>query len=121
MPLLPRAPTPDKDPRRETTPSNPPSHSWRAHGEERPGKKFQRQFHGARRDDETPRQRPADDVRAEVLTDRKGRPVAVEPRGNPRRGEPRQERPENRSKHGRRRSSPDRASGPRRSHPKGRR
>ncbi len=59
MPLLPRSPTPNKDPRRETTPRKPPSHSWRAHEEERPGKKFQRKFHGARRDDETPRQRPA--------------------------------------------------------------
>ena len=59
-------------------PRKPPSHSWRAHEEERPGKKFQRQFHGARRDDETPRQRPADDVRAEVLTDRKGRILGVD-------------------------------------------
>ena len=30
MPLLPRSPTPNKDPRRETTPRKPPSHSWRA-------------------------------------------------------------------------------------------
>src|SRR5580704_572886 len=44
MPLLPLSPTPNKDPRRETTPRKPPSHSWRAHEEERPGKKFQRQF-----------------------------------------------------------------------------
>ena len=57
MPLLPRSPTPNKDPRPETTPRKPPSHAWRAHEEERPGKKFRRKFHGARRDDEKPRQR----------------------------------------------------------------
>jgi 23S rRNA pseudouridine2605 synthase len=121
MPLLPQSPTPNKDPRRETTPRKPPSHSWRAHEEERPGKKFQRKFHGARRDDETPRQRPADDARAEVLTDRKGRSVPVERHGQPPPHEPPQQQPEKRGKHGLRRSSPDRASGPRRSHPKGRR
>jgi 23S rRNA pseudouridine2605 synthase len=121
LPILPRSPTPDKDPRHETPPRKPPSHSWRAHEVERPGKKFQRKFHGARRDDETPRQRPADDVRAEVLTDRKGRPVAVERHGQPPPSEPPQKLPEKRGKHGRRRSSADRASGPRRSHPKGRR
>jgi hypothetical protein len=120
MPLLPRSPTPNKDPRRETTPRKPPSHSWRAHEEERPGKKFQRKFHGARRDDETPQQRPADDVRAEVLTDRKGRNVPVERHGQPPPHELPQKQPEKRGKFGRRRS-PDRAAGPRRSHPKGRR
>jgi 23S rRNA pseudouridine2605 synthase len=121
MPLLPRSHTPNKDPRREITPRKPPSHSWRAHEEERPGKKFQRQFHGARSNDETPRQRPADDVRAEVLTDRKGRPVPVERHGQAPPRELPEKQPEKRGKHGRRRSSADRASGPRRSHPKGRR
>jgi hypothetical protein len=120
MPLLPRSPTPNKDPRRETTPRKPPSHSWRAQEEERPSKKFQRQFHGARRDDQTPRQRPADDVRAEVLTDRKGRNVPVERHGQPPPREPPPKQPEKRGKFGRRRS-PDRAAGPRRSYPKGRR
>jgi 23S rRNA pseudouridine2605 synthase len=120
MPLLPQSPT-QNDPRRETTPRKPPSHSWRAHEEERPGKKFQRKFHGARRDDETPRQPPADEVRAELLTDRKGRHVPVERHGQPPSREPPQKLPEKRGKHGRRRSSADRASGPRRSYPKGRR
>jgi 23S rRNA pseudouridine2605 synthase len=121
MPLIPRPPAPDKDPRRETTPRKPPSHSWRAPEEERSGKKFQRKFHGARRNDETPRQPPADEVRAEVLTDRKGRPVPVERHGQPPPRELPEKQPEKRGKHGRRRSSADRASGPRRSHPKGRR
>src|SRR5580698_10080830 len=121
MPLVPRPPAPDKDARRETTPRKPPSHSWRAPEEERPGKKFQRKFHGARRNDETPRQPPADEVRAEVLTDRKGRPVPVERHGQPPPRELPEKQPEKRGKHGRRRSSADRASGPRRSHPKGRR
>ena len=121
MPLIPRPPALDKDPRRETTPRKPPSHSWRAPEEERPSKKFQRKFHGARRNDETPPQRPADEVRAEVLTDRKGRPVPVERHGQPPPRELPEKQPEKRGKHGRRRSSADRASGPRRSHPKGRR
>jgi 23S rRNA pseudouridine2605 synthase len=121
MPLVPRPPVPDKAPRREAPLRKPPSHSWRAHEEERPGKKFQRKFHGSRRNDETPRQRPADEVRAEVLTDRKGRPVPVERHGQPPPRELPEKQPEKRGKHGRRRSSADRASGPRRSHPKGRR
>jgi len=121
MPLVPRAPAPDKDPKRETKPRKPPSHSWRAHEEERPGKKFQRKFHGARSDTEPRRQHPTSEVRADVLTDRKGRNVPVERHGQPPPREPPQARPEKRAKHGRRRSSPDRASGPRRSYPKGRR
>jgi 23S rRNA pseudouridine2605 synthase len=120
MPLLPRLPTPNKDPRLKTTPRKPPSHSWRAHEEERPGKKFQRKFHGARRDDETPQQRPADDVRADLLTDRKGRSVPVERHGQPPPRKQPQKLPEKRGKRGRRRSSPDRASGPRPRHPRGR-
>jgi 23S rRNA pseudouridine2605 synthase len=120
MPLLPRSPAPDKDPRRESTPRKPPSHSWRAHEEERPGKKFKRQFHGSRRNDEILQQRPADDARAEVLTDRKGRPVAVERHGQPPPREQPEKQPEKRGRHGRRRSSPDRASGPRPRHPRSR-
>ncbi len=124
MPLLPRPPAPDKDPRRETTPRKPPSHSWRAPEEERPNKKFQRKFHGARRDTEPRPQYPTAEARADVLTDRKGRSVPVERHGQPSSREPPQKvpekRPEKRGKFGRRRS-PDRAAGPRRSHPKGRR
>jgi 23S rRNA pseudouridine2605 synthase len=120
MPLLPPSPTQSKDPRRETAPRKPPSHSWRALEEERPGKKFQRKFHGARRDDEMPRQRPADDVHTDLLTDRKGRSVPVERHGQPPPREQPEKRPEKRGKHGRRRSSPDRASGPRPRHPRSR-
>jgi 23S rRNA pseudouridine2605 synthase len=120
MPLLPRSPTQNKDPRRETTPRKPPSHSWRAPEEERPSKKFKRKFHGARRDNEPQRQHPTGEARADVLTDRKGRSVPVERHGQPPPREPPQKVPEKRGKFGRRRS-PDRAAGPRRSYPKGRR
>jgi len=123
MPLLPRPATPNKDPRRETTPRKPPSHSWRAHEEERPGKKFGRKFHGARRDTEPLRQPPSSEALTDVLTDRKGRSVPVERHGQPPLREPPkgpENRPEKRGKFGRRRS-PDRAAGPRRSYPKGRR
>jgi len=120
IPLAPRLPAADKDTRLKTAPRKPPSHSWRTHEEERPGKKFQRKFHGARRDTESERQHPTSEVRADVLTDRKGRNVPVERHGQPPPREPPQARPEKRGKHGRRRS-PDRAAGPRRSYPKGRR
>jgi 23S rRNA pseudouridine2605 synthase len=120
MPLLPRSPTQDKDPRREITPRKPPSHSWRAHEEERAGKKFQRKFHGARRDIEPWPQRPTSEARTDVLTDRKGRNVPVERHGQPPPQKQPEKRPEKRGKFGRRRS-PDRTAGPRRSYPKGRR
>jgi 23S rRNA pseudouridine2605 synthase len=120
MPLLPRSPTQDKDPRRETTPRKPQSHSWRAHEEERAGKKFQRKFHGARRDIEPRPQHPTSETRTDVLTDRKGRNVPVERHGQPPPQKQPEKRPEKRGKFGRRRS-PDRTAGPRRSYPKGRR
>jgi 23S rRNA pseudouridine2605 synthase len=124
MPLVPRPPATDKDSRLKTTLRKPPSHSWRAPEEERPGKKFQRKFHGARRDTEPPQQYQTGEVRADVLTDRKGRNVPVERHGQTPPREPPQKvpekRPEKRGKFGRRRS-PDRAAGPRRSYPKGRR
>jgi 23S rRNA pseudouridine2605 synthase len=119
VPLLPRSPATNKDPRRETATRKPPSHSWRAHEEERPGKKFQRQFHGARRDTEPRPELPTSEARTDVLTDRKGRNVPVERHGqSPPQKQP-EKRPEKRGKFGRRRS-PDRAAGPRRSYPKGR-
>jgi 23S rRNA pseudouridine2605 synthase len=129
MPLAPRRPEPKKDERRATSSRKPPSHSWRAHEEDRPGKKLQRKYHGARRDGET-RKPPSARPRADVLTDRKGRPVAVERHGQPpvrdepqksprERGLEKPGRPQ-RGKPGRRRS-PDRAAGPRPRHPKGRR
>jgi 23S rRNA pseudouridine2605 synthase len=125
MPITPRPPAPNKDPRRETTPRKPASHksvshSWRAHEEEGPGKKFQRKFHGARRETEPWPQYPISEAHADVLTDRKGRNVPVERHGQPPLREPPPKRPEKRGKFGRRRS-PDRAAGPRRSYPKGRR
>jgi 23S rRNA pseudouridine2605 synthase len=120
MPLLPRSPTQDKDSRRETAPRKLPSHSWRAHEEERAGKKFQRKFHGARRDIEPWPQRPTSEARTDVLTDRKGRNVPVERHGQPPPQKQPEKRPEKRGKFGRRRS-PDRTAGPRRSYPKGRR
>jgi len=119
-PIAPRPAAPKIDSRRETAPQKPPSHSWRAHEEERPGKKLRRKFHGAHRDTKEPRQYPTSEARIDVLTDRKGRSVPVERHGQPPPREPPQKRPEKRGRHGRRRS-PDRASGPRRSYPKGRR
>ena len=56
-------------------------HAWRAHDEERPTKKLRRKFHGARAEDARPH--PGGKVRAEALTDRKGRHVAVERYGEP--------------------------------------
>jgi 23S rRNA pseudouridine2605 synthase len=107
-------------------------HAWRAHDEERPIKKLQRKFHGARAEDARPH--PGGKVRADALTDRKGRRVAVERYGKPPVQEtPRQdfgkrgrfERASERSgkpprkSSGRRRAS-DRAGGARPRHPKGR-
>jgi 23S rRNA pseudouridine2605 synthase len=121
-PIAPRPALPKQDARRATAPQKPPSHSWRAHEEERPGKTLRRKFHGARRDANEPRQHPNGEARTDVLTDRKGRSVPVERHGQPPpppREQP-QKRPEKRGRHGRRRS-PDRATGPRRSYPEGRR
>jgi 23S rRNA pseudouridine2605 synthase len=65
-------------------------HAWRAHDEERPGKKLRRKFHGAQAGDARPH--PPGKVRAGSLSDRKGRSVAVERYGEPpAREEPRQD------------------------------
>jgi 23S rRNA pseudouridine2605 synthase len=97
-------------------------HAWRAHEEETPRKKLRRKFRGSRRDEQT-REKPAGDMRAELLTDRRGRFVPVERYGQPPAKEPREERPQRgrpqRSRH-RPRRSPDRASGPRPRQPQGR-
>jgi len=96
-----------------------PAHSWRAHSEDRPAKKLHRRFHGSRRDDEKPRDRSAHEPRASLLTDRKGRTVAVERQGEPPRPEPPAQRPgRHRPKHVRR--APDRAAGVRPRRPRGR-
>jgi 23S rRNA pseudouridine2605 synthase len=108
-----------KPARRQST-----SHSWRTREEERPNKKLRRKFRGSRRDDETPRQRPAGAPRADVTKDGKGRPVLVERYGQAPPKERHDERPgkhaPNRGRHGRGRA-PDRASGARPRQPRGRR
>jgi 23S rRNA pseudouridine2605 synthase len=110
-------------------------HAWRAPDEARPTKKLRRKFHGARAEEARPH--PGGKVRAEALTDRKGRRVTVEHYGEaPVRETPREpgkpfgkrgrfERASERSgkpprkSSGRRRAS-DRAGGARPRHPKGR-
>jgi 23S rRNA pseudouridine2605 synthase len=70
----------------EQWPARPPtksdravkSHSWRVHEEDRPAKKLQRKFHGTRRNDITPRERPARDAKRSEVVDRKGRRIALE-------------------------------------------
>jgi pseudouridine synthase len=57
---------------------NSSNHAWRAHDEARPAKKLRRRFHGGLRDVAKTKLRPEGQARADVLTDRKGRPVAVE-------------------------------------------
>jgi 23S rRNA pseudouridine2605 synthase len=118
-------------------------HAWRAHEADLTTKKLRRKFHGDQRAAEK-RQRPAGELRAGLLQDRKGRPVAVERYGQPsapqprqephqesrrqprqeRRQEPHQDRREKRPgkfprAHSRNRS-PDRASSPRPRQPRGR-
>ena len=78
-----RAPSARDKPARERPKNRKPakqtslSHSWRAHEQERPGKKLRRKFRGERRND-TQRERSTGETRASLLTDRKGRRVAVE-------------------------------------------
>ena len=103
---------------------NSAAHAWRAHEDGRTGKKLRRIFRGSRRD--VPgRQPPAGEARAGVLTDRKGRPVAVERYGQPPAAAEvtRQEKPRVQEKHVRRhgRRAPDRSAGPRPRHPRGKR
>ena len=107
----------------------PATHAWRAREEEREPKKLRRKFHGSRSAEQRPTPPRPDEVRAGVLTDRKGRPVAVERFGTPPQPEERPRAPEGK-RHGERRGgkpgkfgkpgqkprsrrSPDRASGPR--------
>ena len=91
-------------------------HAWRAHEEARPTKKLRRKFHGSRRDRKAARAHRPGRSAPELMTDRKGRPVAVERFGQPPVQEPRKPR---QRRHGKRPSagaarpprSPDRASG----------
>jgi 23S rRNA pseudouridine2605 synthase len=59
-------------------------HAWRAHEEGRPAKKLRRRFHGARSNRQEIPERN-EQAQADILTDRKGRRVAVEryPRTSP--------------------------------------
>jgi 23S rRNA pseudouridine2605 synthase len=95
-------------------------HAWRARDENRPTKKLQRKFHGAR--DEGSRPQPQGEMRAEALTDRKGRRVAVERYGEPPAHEtPRQDFGK-RARFGERNNERDRAHAGKRPHkPSGRR
>jgi 23S rRNA pseudouridine2605 synthase len=117
MPVATQAPPQKRDQPR----NRPAGHAWRSHEEEEPRKKLRRKFHGSRRDEQM-RDKPAGDMRTELLTDRKGRPVAVERYGQPPAKEPREERPQRgrpeRGRHRPRRST-DRASGPRPRQPRG--
>jgi 23S rRNA pseudouridine2605 synthase len=102
---------------------NAAAHTWRAHEQDRPGKKLRRGFRGSRRDKPS-QQRPSGEARAEILTDRKGRPIAVERYGQPPAVEvTRWERPRNGAKRAPRRGrhAHDRAGGPRPGRPRGKR
>jgi 23S rRNA pseudouridine2605 synthase len=105
------------DARQNPAAQKPAHHVWRAREEGRPAKKLRRKYHGARRDKEEARKGPPGDLRAGLLTDRKGRAIPVERHGEPPRQEPREQRPDRRP---RKRRAPDRKSGPRSGHPQGR-
>ena len=69
---------PKRDAPAAKTPQKPVHHAWRAHEEQRPGKKLQRKYHGARRGGKQPAVPGAADKRSDAVTDRKGRFIAVE-------------------------------------------
>jgi len=101
---------------------NSSNHAWRAHDEARPAKKLRRRFRGGRRDVAKTELRPEGQARAEVLTDRKGRPVAVEryPAMPPTQATQHNEHGIHRKKgHRGRQRAPDRAWGRRPSRPRG--
>jgi 23S rRNA pseudouridine2605 synthase len=124
---MPVAPSPGP-PKRNGKNRKTVSHSWRA-AEEGTSKRLRRKFHGSRSDDKTRREPPPADVRADVLTDRKGRRIRVERHGQLK-AEEAAPSPRARTgafkddaKHGRRggprrRAWADRASGPRPSRPR---
>jgi 23S rRNA pseudouridine2605 synthase len=122
---LPPSPAPLRrdDKRDDKRKTKPVSHSWRAPEAERQ-KPLRRRFHGARRDKHAQHAPPASATRADVVTDRKGRSVAVERHGERKPIEappqkPRGGKAERKHRRGRR-VSPDRASGPRPSQRRGR-
>jgi 23S rRNA pseudouridine2605 synthase len=116
-PNKPHQARPNKQKDRKSADRKSPSHSWREHAPEQPGKRLHRKFRGGRRDEQQ-EERSAEEPRTGVLADRKGRRVLVERYGQS--APAQQTKPEGRnaSRHGRRRS-PDRASGPRPRRPRG--
>jgi 23S rRNA pseudouridine2605 synthase len=106
---------------REPQGHNLKSHSWREPQRERPHKPLRRKFHGSRRNDALVAEQPATPTRADVLTDRKGRSIAVERQGRPATDEQRQERGDKHPRKRGRRRAPDRAFGARPRHPRDRR
>jgi 23S rRNA pseudouridine2605 synthase len=113
------AASPKQEGTRDSKHWKPAGHSWRARDDE-DQKPLRRKFRGSRRDGEKPHPQPAADVRQTIVTDRKGRRVAVERVGQkPQREQPKKAMPKP-SRRGRR-AGPDRASGPRPSRPRDRR
>ncbi len=115
-------------------------HAWRGRDEAQPVKKLHRKFRGGRGDES--RAKPAGQMRAELLTDRKGRRVPVERYGEPPArdpsrdalakhgrsgkggggrsgGRPNKHAGERAPKHSGRRRAPDRAGGARPRNPRG--
>jgi len=116
QPASPQQMAGDKPKRRQSS-----AHAWRAHEPDRPTKKLHRVFRGSRRGAQMP-PRPSGEPRAEILTDRKGRRVAVERYGQPPvREAPRPSAPQRGRHGGRSRRAGDRAHGPRPRHPRDRR
>ncbi len=127
-PVVPSSALPKREGARDSKKRKPVSHSWRA-PEEGTSKRLRRKFHGSRRNDEARREPPPVDLRAEVLTDRKGRRIRVERHGQPRpekapplprakTGGSRHAAKQDRRGYRGRRTGPDRASGPRPSRPR---
>jgi 23S rRNA pseudouridine2605 synthase len=129
----PRAKSPRPPPRHEAPPPaqhaspaksknrSSPDHAWRAPEQDRPAKKLRRRFHGKRRDLPKSEPRPDGQAQAGLVTDRKGRTIAVEryPVSPPSQAKRQSNRGDpHRSGH-RRRHRADRASGPRPAHPRG--
>jgi 23S rRNA pseudouridine2605 synthase len=100
-------------PRRHTS----SDHVWRAPDTERPQKALRRPFHGARRSKQAPQPPAPEDIRVDMLTDRKGRRVPVERCGQAPQSVPVKKAAFKGSRH--RRRAPDRAFGARPRHPKG--
>jgi hypothetical protein len=88
-------------------------HAWRGHEDGQPTKKMHRRFRGARSDRQEASTRN-EQAQAGILTDRKGRPVAVEryPRTSPTGAVRQNDRGLRRKSHRRRRPAAPRSSSP---------